>query len=189
MSEPSSPAPSLAPSEDEDDRHKPLAAQYLGENSPTKRSCPSRTWNDVKRLKMQHPNDPSNKATHICVVQLAARDGMARVCNQLLTLHKNKPKAGGVASWLTTKANDHLKICHAVDSPAGEQAAKRDAARRSEFVEQALDFGMPDADGVSTDALSKFKLSKRERSLSAQAQWYTYSSMRVSKSEFDSIWF
>ena len=53
-------------------------------------------------------------------------------------------------------------------------------------------YGMPSPNGdkqLGADSLTGFKLTKAQKALSAQAQWYTYSSMKISKSEFDSIWF
>jgi len=186
-----SPAPSLPASDGELSDHAPIDSTFYGDNSPTKRACHSKTWKDIKRLKKQLPDDPDNKSTHICIVKLpAGEDGGQRMCNQKLTLHKNNPKGvTKVKSWLTTKANDHLAQCHPVDSEAGADAVKRGAHRAVEKVGVVLDYGMPDDDGVSIDPVSKFRLSKRERSLSAQAQWYVYSSMRVSKGEFESVFF
>ena len=50
---------------------------------------------------------------------------------------------------------------------------------------QQMEYGMPAPNGVDmvgTNSLTTFKLSKKEKSLSAQAQWYVYSSMQISKS-------
>ena len=149
-------------------------------------------WKDIKRLKGKHPGDGKGDKTHICVVRLTgdAPDGSPRFCNELLTLHKNNPKkAGAVKSWITTKAADHLRDEHPVDSEAGQEASQRAEKKAEEKMENALDFGMPDEHGNDIDSISKWKLSKREKSLNSQAQWYVYSSMKISKSEFDSIWF
>ncbi|KAL1504104.1 hypothetical protein AB1Y20_010514 [Prymnesium parvum] len=180
-----------AANDDDKTDHNRIAQEYLGENTPTKRSSTSGVWKDVKRLKMQLPNNNNKNFTHVCTVALPpAEDGTPRFCNQMMRLHKNKPKTvGGTPSWLSTKAGDHLRICHPVDSEAGAEGVRRGAEKSKVALQTAMAYGMPNIEGNDIDSMAKFSLSKRERSLSAQAQWYVYSSMHISKSEFDSIWF
>ena len=150
------------------DQHAKTPLEYLGENSPTKRSSTSGVWKDVKRLRGDHPENPTGCFTHICVARTAdSEDGTPRFCNKLMKLHKNKPK-NGQASWLTTKAVAHMKDEHPVESIAGAQAVQRVEKKNEESISIALDYGMPDVDGTDIDSVSKFKLSKRDRSLSAQ---------------------
>jgi hypothetical protein len=112
-------------------------------------------------------------------------------CNALLKLHQTKPAAGGMRSWLTTRAITHLKE-HPIDSTNGKKFALAARQREGEAMGQQMQYGMPAPNGegmVGTDSLATFKLTKKERSLSAQAQWYVYSTMQISKSEFNSVWF
>ena len=107
------------------DQHAKTPLEYLGENSPTKRSSTSGVWKDVKRLRGDHPENATGCFTHICVARTAdSEDGTPRFCNKLMKLHKNKPK-NGQASWLTTKAVAHMKDDHAFESIAGAQAVQR----------------------------------------------------------------
>ena len=153
------------------DIHAKTPAEFLRDNSPTKRSSTSGVWKDIKRLKSRHPADLNGDKTHICTVRLPdADDGSERYCNCLLKLHKNKPKnTANAPSWLTTKAADHLKAEHPVDSQAGAAGVVRAEKKSNESIDVAFDYGMPDADGTDIDSVSKFKLTKRDRSLSAQA--------------------
>lgn len=140
-------------------------------------------------IKPGHPLNPKEKYTHICTVKIKPdADGNSQCCNHLLTLHKTKPKsASSVATWLSTKGGEHLTHAHPVDSEAGATGAKRSADKRSAVMMEALDYGMPDSEGKNIDPMSKMRLTKREISLTAQAQWYLYSSMRVSKCEFENV--
>ena len=42
---------------------------------------------------------------------------------------------------------------------------------------------------MGTDMATMFKLSRKEKALSSQAQWYVYSTMHISKTEFESVLF
>ena len=66
--------------------------------------------------------------------------------------------------------------------------AERAKEKETAIINQQLAYGMAAPDGKSKVG-STFTLTKKERSLSAQAQWFTYSTMQISKSEFDSPWF
>ena len=184
--------------EDSDDNtapvrtHDALPPQQYGENTPTKRMVTSGAWKEVKRLRGDHNNDKKD-GTHICLVKLAADpndpNAPPQFCNAILKLHKTKPCPGtGVQTWLTTRAVDHLKTCHPVDSEVGKKFAEKQKAIADDLVEQQMAYGMPASDG-KTQVGGTFNLSKQERSLSAQAQWYVYSSMQISKDEFESTWF
>ena len=170
------PAPDVPPLVDDDttmfDNHAKVLDEFVGPNSPTSKIAPSPVWQDVKRLRKQHPLDTKGDMTHICRVRIAdSEEGERRYCNKLMKLHKNKPRNPTTqASWLTTKAGDHLKACHPVDSDAGANGAARAKKKNDETTEIALEYGMPDAQGKDIDTLSKFKLSKRDRSLSAQVR-------------------
>jgi hypothetical protein len=109
------------------EEHAQTPSQYIGNNSPTKRVSTSGVWKDVKRLMQRHPLDVKNDKTHICCVKITdGPDGITQYCNALLTLHKNKPKdPNAVRSWITTKAAEHLKVEHPVDSAAGQESVLR----------------------------------------------------------------
>lgn len=110
-----------------------------------------------------------------------------------MKLYKSKPKqAGQQPSWLTTKALDHMRLEHGTDSEAGKDSAAKAAQRAGDTMAKQMEYGMPAPGGkehVGAGTLGRFKLSKAERGLSAQAQWYVYSSMKISKKEFESTWF
>ena len=115
-----------------------------------------------------------------------------RICNVLLKLNQTKANSSGTKTWITSHAIDHLREEHPVDSPAGVKFALTQKQREGDTTGLQMQFAMPAPNGtdmLGTDSLTLFKMSKIEKSLSAQAQWYTYSSMKISKSEFESIWF
>ena len=154
---------------DDWDLHAKLDQKYYGNNSPTKRCTSSGVWNDVKRLREQHPLDPEGEMTHICIARISdGENGEHKFCNKLMKLHKNKPKNGGTPSWITTQAGNHLKEDHPIDSAAGANLVQKQQQRNDTSMEVALEYGMPNSDGKDIDSLSKFKLTKRERSLSSQ---------------------
>ena len=170
--------------------HAVPAGQY-GNNSPTKRSSSSEVWKEVKRIK--HTLNADNQMTHICLVKLPPlANGTPQFCNTLLKLHKTKAKPGNQPSWLTTRAIDHLREEHPTDGIAGPKYAKAAQDRANATMGNQMSYGMPASDGsqqLGANSLSGFTLTKADKALSAQAQWYAYSSMRISKSEFDSVWF
>jgi hypothetical protein len=178
------------------DEHAKMPEGYVGENTPSKgkRQKTSAVWNDVKRLIEQHPLDKKGDTpwfTHICCVKIEpGEDGQERFCNQLIKCYKTKANANtGAQSWLTTKPGNHLTECHPVDSSAGAAGVQRTVVKNDDAMDVSIAYGMPDGDGGDTNPISKMKLSKRERSLTGQAQWYVYSSMRVSKQEFEGVFF
>ena len=169
--------------------HDALDPKKYGDNTPTKRSNTSGVWKEIKRLK----EDGHGDKTHVCLVMLARGpddppNAPPRYCNCMLKLHKSKPNATGVQTWLTTRGVDHLRECHPVESAIGKKYADEKKKIEDAMVNQQLGYGMPASDGQSKVG-ALFVLTKQERSLSAQAQWFVYSSMQISKSEFDSIWF
>ena len=156
-------------------------------------------WKEVKRIKSDDlfGEDDDNDATHICLVKLAPPpdkpDAPPQYCNDLLKLHKTKVKEGSgqTPTWLTTRAVEHLCNCHPVDSPNGAKFAKAKREWEGDIAFQQMAYGMPTAEGemVGAETGSMFLLTKKEKSLSSQAEWYVYSSMQISKSEFESYWF
>ena len=58
-------------------------AQYISENSPTKRKPRSDVWSVIKRLTGEHPQLEKGY-THICQVPL--KSDPSKFCNQLLKL-------------------------------------------------------------------------------------------------------
>ena len=114
-----------------------------------------------------------------------------KFCNTVLKLHKSRATVQtGSQSWLTTRASEHLAKEHPEDSPIGAKFAKDSKDRHEALMEKQLSFGMPDGKGkVVGNDNSMFILSKKEKALSSQAQWYSYSTMHVSKSEFESPYF
>ena len=170
--------------------HDAVDPRTYGPNTPTKRTSSSGAWREIKCLKGPEPED---KATHICIVRLDKHEPQdpPQFCNARLKLTRGKAGANGHASWLTTKCIEHLRDEHPMDSEMGKKYAEALAHRQSEIVGQQMEYGMIGPDGktkVGTGG-GTFTLNKREKSLSAQAQWFVYSSMQISKSEFDSVWF
>jgi hypothetical protein len=147
----------------------------------------------VKRLKGELNNE-ANDGTHICLCELkegAVAGAPKKFCNTILKLHKTKATPqSGAQTWLTTRAADHLQREHPVDSPSGAIFASKARAREGDLIAQQMSFGMPTAGGVvGSDAISMFRMTKKEKALSSQAQWYVYSTMHISKSEFESLMF
>ena len=72
----------------------------------------------------------------------------------------------------------------------GAKFAKQALDKHEALMEKQMSFGMPNGVGgvVGTDK-QMFTMTKKEKSLGAQAQWYTYSRMHISKSEFESPYF
>mmetsp|Transcript_11131 Transcript_11131/g.25678 ORF Transcript_11131/g.25678 Transcript_11131/m.25678 type:complete len:312 (-) Transcript_11131:316-1251(-) len=171
--------------------HNPVNPTQYGPNTPSKRGTSSGVWSEVKRLKGTL-NNADGDATHICIVRLAcdpnAPQAPPQYCNALLKMHRSKAKAGTPGSWLTTKGIDHLREAHPIESRLGRMYAERAKEKETAIINQQLAYGMAGPDGKSKVG-STFTLTKKERSLSAQAQWFTYSTMQISKSEFDSPWF
>jgi hypothetical protein len=138
-------------------------------------------------------NNAEGNGTHICLIELKSESvpGQApRFCNAILKLHKSKPTPTGSQSWLTTRGTEHLAKDHPIDSVVGAKLAKEAKDRHEMLMEKQLSFGMPDAKGhVVGNDNSMFMMTKKEKALSSQAQWYTYSTMHISKSEFESPYF
>ena len=104
--------------------HDALDPKKYGDNTPTKRSNTSGVWKEIKRLK----EDGHGDKTHVCLVMLARGpddppNAPPRYCNCMLKLHKSKPNATGVQTWLTTRGVDHLRECHPVESAIGKKYA------------------------------------------------------------------
>ena len=121
----------------------------------------------------------------------AVPGGPRKYCNAILKLHKSKATVQtGAQSWLTTRAAEHLSVEHPIDSPMGAKFAKQALDKHEALMEKQMSFGMPNGVGgvVGTDK-QMFTMTKKEKSLGAQAQWYTYSRMHISKSEFESPYF
>jgi hypothetical protein len=135
----------------------------------------------------------TDNATHVCIVRLNKHkpDDTPQYCNARIKLTKGKPGGNGQASWLTTVAIAHLRDEHPIESDVGKKYADALQDRASEIVSQQMEYmyGMMGADGKSMVRTETFRLNKREKSPSAQAHWFVYSSMQISKSEFDSVWF
>ena len=187
------PQPQNVPGPDADPvSHDPVPQSEYGSNTPTKRSSSSGVWQSVKRLKGELNNDRKD-ATHICLVRLGGSQATDhRFCNALLKLNKTPANKFGTTSWISTRACDHLREEHPIDSPEGAKFALKMKQREGNTMGMQMQYGMPAPNGsdmLGAESLTSFKLSKTEKSLSAQAQWYVYSSMQISKSEFESIWF
>jgi len=169
-------------------------ANEYGNNTPTKRSSTSGVWTEVKRLRGTL-NNAAGDGTHICMVELkqsAVSGAPAKFCNTVLKLHRTKATPqSGTQTWLTTRAAEHLQSEHPKDSPIGAKFAARAMEREANLMEQQMGFGMPTEEGivVGTNMATMFRLSKKEKALSSQAQWYVYSTMHISKSEFESVLF
>ena len=138
-------------------------------------------------------NNEAGDGTHICLVELkseAAPGKPARFCNAILKLHKSKatPQTGA-QTWLTTRAAEHLAKEHPEDSPIGKKAAIASKQREQELMGKQMAFGMPNRDGAVVGTDNVFSLTPKEKALSSQAQWYVYSTMHISKSEFESVYF
>ena len=138
-------------------------------------------------------NNADGDGTHICLVELkseAVPGKPARFCNAVLKLHKSKatPQTGA-QTWLTTRAAEHLAKEHPEDSPIGQKAAIASKQREKELAGKQMAFGMPNKDGTVVGSDSMFSLTKKEKALSSQAQWYVYSTMKISKSELESFYF
>ena len=129
----------------------------------------------------------------LVLLKSGAEDGAPlKFCNALLKLHKTKATPqSGTQTWLTTRGAEHLALEHPVDSPVGAKFAARARVREVDLMEQQMNFGMPTIEGivVGTYMATIFKLTKKEKALSSQAQWYVYSTMHISKSEFESVLF
>jgi len=77
-----------------------------------------------------------------------------------------------------------------MDSVMGKKFAAQAKSREDALTEKQMAFGMPTGEGnvVGSDK-NFFRLTPKEKALSSQAQWYVYSTMHISKSEFESIYF
>ena len=174
-----------------EDVHAPIPADQYGLNTPTKRSSSSGVWNVVKRLRGSL-NNADGDGTHVCLVELksgAIPGAATRMCNTILKLHKSKATIQtGSQSWLTTRAAEHLAKEHPIDSVIGVKFAAEAKQRQDELAEKVMSFGMPGKEGGVVGGVM-FTLTRKEKALSSQAQWYTYSTMHISKSEFDSPYF
>ena len=173
--------------------HAQISADQYGQNTPTKRASHSGIWVDIKRLRGSL-NNAEGDGTHICLVALkskAAPGAPHGFCNTILKLHKSKATLQtGSQSWLTTRGAEHLAKEHPIDSVMGAKFARDARQRQEDLTEKQMSFGMPNGEGgvVETDN-NKFMLTRKEKALSSQAQWYVYSTMHISKSEFESAYF
>ena len=173
--------------------HAQISADQYGQNTPTKRASHSGIWVDIKRLRGSL-NNAEGDGTHICLVALkskAAPGAPHGFCNTILKLHKSKATLQtGSQSWLTTRGAEHLAKEHPIDSVIGAKFARDARQRQEDLTEKQMSFGMPNGEGavVGTDN-NKFMLTRKEKALSSQAQWYVYSTMHISKSEFESAYF
>lgn len=115
--------------------------------------------------------------THVCCVPL----GDGRFCNEPLKLHKNNT----TGTWITTKAGDHMEHAHPDTEPA-KKKAKAAETQHAALLDQQMAF-QPLAAADSKQgplAMAAFKLTPQQQALSAQAHWYVYAQMHVSKSAF-----
>ena len=189
-------SPNTVPAQDQGqpDPHAQLNASEYGNNTPTKRSSTSEVWTSIKRLRGT-VNNTAGDGSHICLVELkkdAVPGAPRKFCNTVLKLHKTRATPqSGAQTWLTTRAAEHLQCEHPEDSPIGKKFAMRAVVREANLMEQQMGFGMPTEEGivVGTNMATMFRLSKKEKALSSQAQWYVYSTMHISKSEFESVLF
>ena len=171
----------------------------LGSNTPGKRAENSDIWKHVKRLKPGNPFLLLGKGyTHICTHPIQPDEYGGEVCNAPFKLHKRqKNKRGG---WVSSKAVDHMVDAHR-GSEIAEQQEGRAVKRHHGLVQQQLfhDEGQHDAehdtgtgkpqDDDKQQSLASFKMSRKQKQYTYQARWYVYSSMTISKREFESKYF
>lgn len=178
-------------SEEEDDTHLAIPEHLVGANTPVARGRAPRSqiWQTVKRLKTGHPLRDAGSHTHVCTDRIDdAEDGSERFCNQMLKLPTNQ-KMG----WITSKAVDHMKVVAAFCRPT-YRATPLNCVVQVEHTDSKIGREADDRQKGShdqkVDVLSKtesqlFMLTKREKSLAAQAKWYIYAQMHVSKRAFE----
>ena len=94
------------------------------------------------------------------------------------------PTAGGTGGTKENAGDAESRSAIVSSASAGVMS-------NGEGENEAVASEMPTADGaiVEAETGSIFALTKKEKSLSSQAEWYVYSSMQISKSEFESYWF
>ena len=155
--------------------------EELALNTPTKRRATSSVWEFTKRLRpcTDYANGlAKDGCSHVCVLKNC--DGST--CNTALTLSR---APGG--AWQTTMALRHVEACHPDHKLAEAKVEYKEKAQAALFHQQL------NHKPVSADAppgkLSAYTLTPAQSALSAQACWYVYASLQVSKRSFEDPFF
>ena len=121
--------------------------------------------------------------THICIhpIEDDAETGTERICHEPLAL--TRPHG----TWVQTGAQRHIEREHR-EAPAAVQSTERKEVRAKDKVKLQLLVDNPLTPQQITLSAS-FTLTKVQADLSAQASWYVYATMHISKAAFDDVYY
>lgn len=147
-------------------------------------------WEGVKRLRGTNPFTKLNY-THVCINPIPADEFGGTTCNKLLRLHKRNKKDIR-SGYVSTPACEHLMKDHA-DSVVGAAAIRRGHKRHDGRVKEMMATegacDVANQHKKASSCLDSYRLSPQQGQLTAQAKWYVYSEMYISKRSFEDDYF